>query len=125
MNQQETVLRTLFIILSVISSFVFVFYGVNVISSGDLLRQWVTTFAYVTAGYGLANIMILSLSWSSRAAWAPGASKLISLCYFGVYIMDAINKGLDSGLGVVGLVLVAAVLWCNWQTIQKVVARPE
>lgn len=123
MNQQETVLRTLFIILSVLTSFVFIFYGVNVIGS-QAAPRWATTFAWVVAGYGVANIAILSLAWNSRDPRAVAVNKLIALCFFAVVVMDAFKSGFSGGRQVLAILALAGVLCGNWLAVRKVVNRP-
>ncbi len=108
------------IALSVLTSFLFILYGMNVIMSD---KTAIMTFAYVTTAYGLANIAILSIAWSSCEPWANGASKFIALCYLGVFIMDMINAGMKSGLGAVGILVLVLVLSLNWFTVKMVVER--
>ena len=123
MKISENSLMYLFVAISVLSSFAFVYYGINVISAG-MATQWLTTFAYVTAGYGLGNIAILSLAWNSRSSWAVNANMVIGFSYFGVFVIDAVNLGIDDLTELIGILLIAMILWCNWMTIKKVIARP-
>jgi hypothetical protein len=123
MNKQDTILRTLFIIFSILTSFGFIFYGMSVINSPST-PKWATTFAIVVAGYGLGNIAILSLAWNSREKWAIAVNKLIALCFIGVVVMDTFKTGYKGGLQIVGILGLAVVLWCNWLAIKKVVERP-
>jgi len=122
MKPQDKFFLVGLIVLSVLTSFMFINYGVGVISGGEAPR-WVYNFAVVTAGYGLGNIAILSLAWNTREPWAIAVSKLISLCYLGAFTIDAINAGFSSGVEVVGILLLSLVLWLNWFTIKKVVGR--
>jgi hypothetical protein len=124
MSRQDTILTAGFAVFSVISSFVFVFYGVGGITS-EISSQRLQLFAYVTAGYGLMNIYILSTAWRSRAAWTMVASKLISLCFLGVFIMDLVKYGMESSQDLLAAPVVAVVLAINWYAVKKQVARPE
>jgi len=108
--------------LSILLSFLFVLYGLNIIMS-DEVANGITVFAYVTISYGLANIAILSVAWSSREAWATGASKFISLCFIGVFVMDMINAGMKSAVGVVGILVLALALFINWFAVKMVIGR--
>ena len=108
--------------LSVISSFLVIAYGMSIIMS-EKSAQGIMVFAYVTTGYGLANVAILSIAWSSRDAWAITASKFISLCYLGVFVMDMINAGMKTSLGAVGVLVMALILGVNWLAIKKVAER--
>lgn len=108
--------------ISVISSFFFIMYGMNIILA-DSAAHGLMVFAYVTTAYGLANVTILSLAWSSREKWASVANKFIALCYLGVFVMDMINKNNQSPLGAVGILLVAVILLANWFAVTKVVER--
>lgn len=121
MKKQETILLFGLLILSALSSFLFVMYGVNVINSGR--EPWVTTFAYVTVAYGLGNIAILSVAWSSRDVWAAAANKLIALCYFGVFVMDSVNAGIKSSAEILAIMLLALILLANWFAVKKVIER--
>lgn len=122
MKKHDTILMFGLIGLSAITSFFFVLYGMNVILSESAPRS-IMTFAYVTTAYGLANIAILSLAWSTREAWADGASKFISLCYLSVFVMDMVNAGMKSSLSVPGILALVVVLVANWFAIQKVITR--
>ncbi len=122
MKKQENILRTGFALFSAITSFMFVFYAVSVIS-GDA-SDWLKTFAYVAGGYGLMNIYILSWAWRSRADWAVSANMVIAACFFGVVVMDLSRDGLQGGMQIVGILGLAAVLGINWFTV-KMLCRPE
>lgn len=108
--------------VSIISSFLFIMYGMNIILS-DVAAHGLMVFAYVTTAYGLANIAILSLAWSSRESWADGANKFIALCFLGVFVMDMVNKGMKSPLSAVGILFVALILTANWFAVKKVISR--
>ena len=123
MEKQEKGLLVGFIVLSVLSSFGFIYYSVGVISD-KLASQWLVTFAYVTAAYGMGNIAILSLAWNPRSNWMPNVNMVLALSYLGVFVMDAINIGIQGGLEIVGILGVAIVLWCNWTAVKKVIERP-
>ncbi len=122
MKKHNPLLMIGLISLSVLSSFLFILYGMNIIMSDNAARG-VEVFAYVSIAYGLANVSILSIAWSSREAWATGASKFIALCFLGVFVMDTINAGLKSGLGAVGILVLALALCANWFAIKMVIER--
>ena len=125
MQTQEKLLIYGFALFSLLSSFLFVFYAVNVNFSPDA-SEWLKTFAYVVGGYGLFNIYILSWAWRSRAAWAPKANMLIGASFFGVFAMDTFRDGLQDIAAEGGtLIALAAVLLLNWYAVSKVVKRPE
>jgi len=123
MNKSETMFIFGLALFSALTSFMFVYYGVGVIS-GTGLSQHQAIFAYVTAGYGLLNIYILSFAWRARVNWASPANKLIALCYFGVFLFDRFNAGFNSGLEIAGIAVLALVLALNWLAIKKLVDRP-
>lgn len=110
------------IALSVLSSFLFTFYGMNIVMS-DNAPDNALLFAYVTIAYGLASLAVLSLAWSSREVWAISASKLFGLCFTGVCIMDFIRTGMQDKLGISGVVIVAVIACANWMAVKKVVER--
>ena len=122
MKLHDTILMFGLMLLSVISSFLLVAYGMSIVMS-DKAAHGIVVFAYVTVGYGLANVAILSIAWGSREAWAIAASKFISLCFLGVFVMDMINAGMKSSLGAVGILVLALILSANWLAIKKVVER--
>lgn len=122
MKRQESIVLAMFVILSVLTSFAFIFHGVGVITGGSAPR-WMVVFAYVTGGYGLGNIAVLSAAWNGRAKWAPDVHKLIALCYLGVFIMDLVKAGFSSGYEILGIPILAFVLWTNWLAIKKVLQR--
>jgi hypothetical protein len=122
MKKSDVIFLLGLVVLSALASFVFISYGMSIILS-DKTAQGPMVFAYVTTGYGLANVAILSIAWSSREAWSNGASKFIAMCYLGVFVMDTINAGMKSALGVVGILTVVLVLFVNCFTVKKIVDR--
>jgi hypothetical protein len=121
MNRHETIFLVGLIVLSTITSFMFVLFGMSIIMSGTAAGTPI--FAYITTAYGLGNIAILSLAWSSRHAWAKSVITLISLSYLGVFIMDALNAGTPDAKRFAGILVLALVLYFNWYTVKKVVER--
>lgn len=122
MKKHDVIFLVGLIVISVLTSFVFISYGMSIIMSAKP-AQGALVFAYVTSAYGLANIAILSIAWSSREAWSNGASKFIAMCYLGVFIMDLVNTGMKSAFGVVGILVLVVVLFANCFTVKKVVER--
>jgi hypothetical protein len=122
MKRQESLLLAGFVIFSVLTSFAFIFYCVGVITGGSASR-WLVVFAYVTGGYGLGNIAVLSLAWNTREKWTLEVHKLIALCYLGVFIMAGVKAGFSSGYEIFGILVLALVLWANWLAVKKVVQR--
>lgn len=122
MKTQDLLFLTGLIVLSVLTSFIFISYGMSIVMA-DSPARGLMVFAYVTIAYGLANVAILSVAWSSRDAWSNGASKFIAMCFFGVFIMETMNAGMKSPLGVVGILVLVLVLWANCFAVKKVVER--
>lgn len=117
MNKQDTILRNGFALFSAITSFLFVYYAVGIITGGEA-SNWMKTFAYVTGGYGLFNIYILSWAWSSQVGWAVSANLVIGACFLGVVVMDILRADQlnSTQLGVfLGLAVVLAI---NWLTVK-------
>lgn len=108
----------MFSIFSIVTSFAFVFYGVSIIA-GQASPRWLTVFAYVTTAYGLLNVAVLSWARNTGAAGCLTASKAIAVCYFGVYAMNGLSDGVENGLEIVGILLVALVMWSNWFAVRK------
>jgi hypothetical protein len=117
MAQQEKILRNGFALFSLITSFLFVYYAVTIYTSGDASES-LKLFAYVAGGYGLMNTYILSWAWKAQTSWTLPANLVISVCFFGVFLMDILrNNPQPTQFGVaLGL---AAVLAINWYTIRK------
>ncbi|SEA59937.1 hypothetical protein SAMN05660420_02555 [Desulfuromusa kysingii] len=123
MKLQEKVLLYGFALFSVITSFLFVFYAVNVNFSRDA-SQWLRLFSYVAGGYGLFNIYILSWAWRIQSAWAPKADMVIAACFFGVVIMDTVREGFSTSMTTIGSILgLALILLANWYAVNKVCHR--
>jgi len=118
MTKQDRILRTGFALFSAITSFIFVFYAVGVIT-GEATTQWLRIFAYVVGGYGLMNIYILSWAWRSGSAWTPSANLVIAACFFGAVIMDLLRDGLKAGMQIPAILGLAVVLGINWFTVKK------
>lgn len=110
-------------LFSIVSSFLFVYYTVHIYFS-DEATTWLKGFAYVTGGYGLLNIYILSWAWNSRSEWAIKADMLIAGCLLGVFIMNALRHSFYGGLnGVAAIIVLAVVLYINVQAVKKVCGR--
>lgn len=122
MKKHDTLIMYGLIVLSVLTSFLFIYYGMNIIMS-PMPARWILTFAYVTTAYGMANIAILSIAWSSRERWACDVNMLIALCFLGVFLVNTVKSGFNSGLEVFGALALALVLLANWFAVKKVVSR--
>jgi hypothetical protein len=121
MTKHDSVYLIGLIILSVLTSFMFIFYGLGIIMSENAARS-TAIFAYVTCAYGLANIAILSIAWNSREGWSKAVSKLVALCFLGVYVMNRFMAGLQA-VDIAGVLILVVVLWFNFFAIRKVVER--
>jgi hypothetical protein len=108
--------------LSVLTSFLFISYGMNIIMS-PMPARWLLIFAYVSVAYGMANIAILSVAWSSREPWACEVNMLVALCFLGVFLVNEVKSGFESGRELLIILALALVLLANWLTVKKVVAR--
>lgn len=112
-------------LFSVLTSFLFVFYTINVYFS-ESAGTWLKSFAYVTGGYGLLNIYILSWAWNSRSQWAVKADILIAGCFIGVVIMNTLRSSTtDAITGSATIIAVAAVLIVNVYAVKAVCARQK
>ena len=118
MNKQDNILRTGFALFSAITSFIFVYYAVSIITAGTASES-LKVFAYVAGGYGLFNMYILSWAWRSQAGWAVSANMVIAVCFFGVLVMDIMRNGLQDGKPLGALAGIALVLTINWFTVKK------
>lgn len=116
MNKSNQILRSGFALFSAITSFIFVYYAVGVITGET--SNWLKTFAYVAGGYGLFNIYILSWAWRTAAGWTTAANLAIAACFFGVVVMDALRGNLQGGQQLLGILGLAAVLVVNWFTVR-------
>ncbi len=110
------------IALNVLSSFLFTFYGMNIVMSGQAPDS-VLVFAYVCIAYGLGSLAVLSLAWGSREVWAVTAIKLFGFCFVGVCVIDFFRKGVQDTLGLAAIVIVLVATSANWLAVKKVVER--
>ena len=117
MNKPDNILRSGFALFSAVTSFLFVYYAVSV-HTGGTTSEWLKSFAYVAGGYGLLNIYLLSWAWRSQASWTVSVNLVIAICFFGVVMMDLFREGLQSGMQMVGILGLGAVLAVNWLTIK-------
>jgi len=122
MNNRDYVLMISLIALTVLSSFFLTYYGVNIVMSGTAPGSTLT-FSYITIAYGLGSLAVLSLAWSSREAWSVTVIKLFAFCYLGVVVMDTFRDGLQGGLEVIRILVLAVILCGNWLAVKKVVER--
>lgn len=122
MIDRDYVLMISLIALTVLTSFFLTYYGVNIVMSGTAPGSTLT-FSYVTIAYGLGSLAILSLAWSSRERWSEKVIKMFALCYLGVVVMDTFRDGLQGSLEILRILVLAAVLCCNWLAVKKVVER--
>lgn len=109
-------------LFSVLTSFMFVYYGIGVIHGSELSRPE-AIFAYVTTGYGLINIYLLSFAWRAREAWTVHANKLIGFCFFGAFVFDRFKAGLQS-TNLIAIAVLGIVLLLNWLAVKQLVERP-
>ncbi|NIQ92831.1 MAG: hypothetical protein GWN87_00405 [Desulfuromonadales bacterium] len=117
--KQQAVFRLGLAVFSGLVSFMFVFNGVTILTAAHV-PEWAKVYAYVCAGYGLGNVYILSSAWRTNASWAVWANKLIASCYFGVFLIDRWKGGMESAVELIGIAIVAAVLWFNWYAVREV-----
>ena len=107
--------------LSVLTSFFLTFYGMNVVMA-ETAQRGAEVFAYVAIAYGLGNLAVLSIAWTSRESWAEKAIMLFALCFLGVFIMDMMRKGVQVE-SLAGLLVLGVVMLGNWLAVKKVVER--
>jgi len=122
MKKHDFIFMIGLLILSVLSSFLFTFYGLSIIMS-ETATQKSSVFAYVATAYGLGNLAILSIAWSSREVWASTVHKLMAFCMLGVFIMDMVRSGMKGGLEIVGVLILVILLCANWFAVKAVVDR--
>lgn len=125
MNSTQKLQIWTLILFSAISSFLFVFYTVTVYFSDDVTTglKW---FAYVTGGYGLMNIYILSWAWHSRSEWAVKFDILIAGCLLGVIGINMIRSASFEVIPGIAVIIVAAlVLYINVMAVKQICGRPE
>lgn len=124
MQRSDSMLPKGLAVFSVLASFAFVYYGVSVLTA-DPPTRWSQVFAYISAGYGLGNVYILSWAWRAGGTWPGWASKLISICFFAAFVLDVLKQEVAGNLEYVGVLGVAGVLWLNWFAVRKISQRQE
>lgn len=110
-------------ILSSLTSFAFIYYGLSALSANEGAPKGALIFPYVVAGYGLGNIYILSSAWRKAGDWPATASKLMGLCFLAVFTLETINSGIKNSAELFSILGVVLVLWANWFSISKVARR--
>ncbi len=118
----DKMLFWLFAALSGLTSFAAIFYGLGVVTGGNP-SQGLAVFAYVTIAYGMGNLAVLSLAWTTREKWSIAVIRLLALCYLGVFVMDALRSGIQNATQLAGIVIVALLLWTNYMAVKKAVER--
>lgn len=113
---------SLFGAFSVLTSFLFVYYGISILTGGEAPRH-LAAFAWVTAGYGLVNLGLLSWARNTREGWCVTASLGFAVGYLGIFAVDSYSVGREGSLRLVGLLLVAVMLWCNWFAVRLAVSQ--
>ncbi|MDT8442959.1 MAG: hypothetical protein RQ722_01610 [Desulfuromonadales bacterium] len=108
-----------FSILSAIVSLLFIAYGVSISSASEVSR-WLEVFGYVSVLYGMISLAVLGCAHKYRALWCVTISQVSSVCYLIIYIL-AVSAGLETGLGLSGILLVALAVWVNWFAINAVI----
>ncbi len=112
------------ILFSVVTSFLLVFYTVTVYFSEETAPglRW---FAYVTGGYGLMHIYVLSWAWHSRSNWAAKFDTLIAGCFLGVIAINILRSpAFDLLTGSATIVVAATVLYLNILAVKRTCTRP-
>lgn len=112
-------------VLSSLTSFAFIYYGLNALTANEGAPLGALVFPYVVAGYGLGNIYLLSSAWRKAGTWPATASKLMGLCFLAVFTLETINSGINSSAELLGIFGVVLVLWANWFSIAKVARRDD
>ncbi|BCA78444.1 hypothetical protein [Desulfuromonas sp. AOP6] len=105
----------LFSILSIIVSLLFIFYGVTLVR--------LNLFGITTVAYGVLNLLVLACAYHLRVRWCVTAIQTFAGAYLLFYVL-ALSTGMETGLGVSGILVVSLALWCNWFAITKVIRQP-
>ncbi|MFA5515391.1 MAG: hypothetical protein WDA20_03810 [Desulfuromonadales bacterium] len=121
MKQHDSIIAIGLTVFSGLVSFLFVFYAVNILSAENA-SEYAKVFAYVSAGYGLGNVYILSAAWRG-SSWTLWANKLIAFCFFGVFLMHMVQTGVENNLEYLRALGMAGVLWLNWFAVKKISRR--
>ena len=109
----------LFTILSGIVSLLFIFYGVVLL----LAAGGAGLIGLLTFLYGFLGLVLLGCAHRYRARWCITACTVSAVIYLLFYV-GALSAGIQTGLGVAGILLVAIGLWCNWFAVNRVVRQP-
>jgi len=104
-----------FSILSIMTSLLFIFYGIWLVR--------LNLIGIASAAYGVLNLVILACAYHYRVRWCVTSIQAAAAAYLLVYVL-ALATGMETGLGISGILVVALVLWCNWFAITKIIRRP-
>ena len=110
-----------FSILSAIVSLLFIFYGVSIFPEGEAYSR-LAVFGTVSVVYGLLSLAVLGCAYKYRALWCIRISQMSSVCYLIIYVL-AVSAGLETGLGISGILVVALAIWVTWFAINAVIRK--
>ncbi len=108
-------------ILSVAVSAVFVIYGLRVSFTGET-PVWVLLFSLACFAYGVLSALLLVFAWFRSGVKAQTGMKYLALIFLVAFVLASLDVGIISGQEVLGIVVVAIMLWLNWFSVKTVAA---
>ena len=122
MTKKEWVISVILTLFSVTSSIVFIVYGIG-IALGEGVPIWITGFAIITGLYGIGSILSILWAWVYGGVKTTQIVKRLAITFLALFILGSMDVGIISGLEVVGILGVAAVLWLNWFSVRYIANR--
>jgi len=109
----------LFSVLSIIVSLLFIVYGMAVLFMQGP-TGWIAVIGWVSAGYGLLSLVVLDCAYRYRARWCTTVSQVSAVAYLVIQVL-ALVAAQQAGFIVIGPLLAALALWCNWYAVTQVI----
>ena len=109
-------------LFSVASSIVFIVYGIGIVL-GEGVPIWIRGFAIITGLYGFGSVLTILWAWVYGGVKTSQIVKCLAITYLTLFILGSMDVGIISGLEVVGILGVAAVLWLNWFSVRYIANR--
>ncbi len=111
-------LNALLSLKSIIISSVFVIVGFSAVDKKASL--FLNIFGLSIGMYGLANLILLFVAWRLKQKYAHKLCLTLSIIFLCGYVIGSLDVGVISGLEWYGILVVAVLVFFNWNAIKSV-----
>ena len=111
----------LFSFLSVIISLLIIAYGVSFLVSQNLTR-WQIGFGSTSIAYGLVALGALICALRNSGRRCVLTIQVSAVFYLLIYLLVLVI-GFDTGFNLIGILLLALLLWCQWFAVTQAVRK--